>query len=297
MSIRRPALSLAAIIGLGLLTLVLLVVLYLATGAFSFSSTHAYAATSNEPGQTLFDQKCVACHTIGAGQKVGPDLKGITGKRDRDWLLSFITAPNQLIAQGDPIAQQLVQQYGLPMPNLGLSADDAKAVLAYIEAQSLIEATPALTTVQNTPPALTGDAGAGGDIFTGRMALQNGGPACLSCHNVSGSGLIGGGTVGKDLSAAYSTLGETAIGSLLKTTPFPMMKEVYEVQPLTDDEIVDVAAFLRDAGSTPSTSAQNPLLFFIISGVGVVLVIGIFQFLWRGRLAGVRRSLVKGGSK
>lgn len=289
--------SLAVIIVLGLLILIPLVVLYLATDALSASSTRVYAATSDEPGQTLFEQKCLACHNIGGGQKVGPDLKGITAKRDRDWLIRFITTPDKLIAQGDPIARQLVTEFGIPMPNLGLSADEAKAVLAYIEAQSQTEATPVLTSGQKTPAALTGDAGAGSNIFMGRTALKNGGPACLSCHNVSGSGLIGGGSVAKDLTMTYSVVGETGVLAILKTTPFPMMKEVYAVQPLTDDEIVNVAAFLRDAGSTPSTSAQNPMLFFIISGVGTVLVIGIFQFLWRGRLAGVRRPLVRGGSK
>ncbi len=30
------------------------------------------------PGETLFQAKCVACHTIGKGKLVGPDLKDVT---------------------------------------------------------------------------------------------------------------------------------------------------------------------------------------------------------------------------
>ena len=268
----------------------------------TFRSPRVYAAPD---GKTIFEQKCQGCHTIGGGQTVGPDLKGVTTSRDRDWLVRFITAPDKLIAQGDPIAQELLQQYGLPMPNLGVTEEDAEAILAYIDAQSA-ETRPTPTTTQAqlsiVTPAVTTttvsvNADAGRDLFIGKLALKNGGPACLSCHNASSVGLIGGGTVGKDLTTAYSTLGETAIGSLLKTTPFPMMKEIYTAKPLTDEEITSVVAFLKSASSAPSTTSQNPSLFLIIGGISALLIIGIFQWLWRGRLSGVRRPLVKGGSK
>ncbi|MDO8687437.1 MAG: hypothetical protein Q7K41_02490, partial [Dehalococcoidales bacterium] len=228
-----------------------------------------------------------------------------TASRDKDWLVRFITTPDKLIAQGDPIAQQMVQQYGLPMPNLGVTEEGATAVLAYIESQSsgnkpATITTPTPTTAVSPPVSTTAaitDPDAGRDLFTGKRALKNGGPSCLTCHTISSIGIIGGGTVAKDLTAAYITLGETGITSLLKTTPFPMMKEIYSAKPITDEEIASVLAFLKNAGSTPSSSSQNPSLFFIISGAVALLIIGLFQWLWRGRLSGVRRSLVKGGSK
>ena len=90
-----------------------------------------------EPGQAIFDQKCISCHSIGGGRIVGPDLKGVTEQRDRDWLIRFIVSPEKLIAQGDPLAERLVQEYdGISMPNMGLSESEAEEVLAYIEAQS-----------------------------------------------------------------------------------------------------------------------------------------------------------------
>lgn len=260
--------------------------------------TPVFAAMPAEQGQAIFEQKCQACHTIGGGRLVGPDLKGITTSRDKDWLVRFITTPDKLIAQGDPIAQQIVQEYGLAMPNLGLTDDDARAVLAYIESQSSETSTQTITTSQiTTTPIGTLDAATGKGLFTGKLALKNGGPACLSCHNVSSVGLIGGGTVGKDLTTAYSNLGEAGITSLLKTTPFPMMKEIYTAKPLTDAEISGVLAFLKEVSSTQSAPAQNPSLFFVIGGAGALLIIGLFQWLWRGRLSGVRRTLVKGGTK
>jgi len=269
-------------------------ILSLLTGFFI--SSPIYAATPAEQGQVIFEQKCKACHTIGGGRLVGPDLKGITASRDKDWLVRFITTPDKLIAQGDPIARQIVQEYGLPMPNLGVTEEGATAILAYIDAQSAGNKPATITTPVSTTAAIT-DPDAGRDLFTGKRALKNGGPSCLTCHTISSIGIIGGGTVAKDLTAAYITLGETGISSLLKTTPFPMMKEIYSAKPITDEEIASVLAFLKNAGSTPSSSSQNPSLFFIISGAVALLIIGLFQWLWRGRLSGVRRSLVKGGSK
>ncbi|MBI4607901.1 MAG: cytochrome c [Candidatus Rokubacteria bacterium] len=36
-------------------------------------------------GQAIFQEKCVSCHTIGGGRLVGPDLQGVTARRDREW--------------------------------------------------------------------------------------------------------------------------------------------------------------------------------------------------------------------
>jgi len=87
--------------------------------------------------RALFTQKCAGCHTIGKGRSVGPDLKGVTAERPRDWLVDFVVAPDKVIASGDPYAQQLVKQYGgLQMPNLGIPRADVETLLAYIEAES-----------------------------------------------------------------------------------------------------------------------------------------------------------------
>jgi mono/diheme cytochrome c family protein len=271
------------------------------TFSLVFSASAASAATPAEEGEAIFKQKCQACHTIGGGRTVGPDLKDITTKREKDWLVAFISTPEKLIEQDDPIAKELVQQYGLPMPNMGVREDDAEAILAYMEAasgQPVITPVPATggETQPASTPVLEPNARIGKFFFTGSLVFTNNGPACLSCHNVNTVGIIGGGTMGKDLSASYATMGKTAIDAILTTMPFPMMKAVYSGVPLTEEEVASVSAFLAEASSAPE-QRQNPNLFFIIGGAGALLLVGMFQLLWRGRLTGVRRSLVKGGSK
>lgn len=84
-------------------------------------------------GQMLFTQKCAGCHTIGGGKLLGPDLKGVTARRPRGWLIEFIVAPDRVIARGDPVAVELLKEYGLPMLNTGVSDAEAQEILAYIE--------------------------------------------------------------------------------------------------------------------------------------------------------------------
>ena len=92
----------------------------------------------------LFEQKCASCHTIGGGDRVGPDLRGIAERRPREWLLGFITAPDKMIAANDPVAVELLARFNrIAMPNLGLAEGEALALLDYIGAAGATAAPPA----------------------------------------------------------------------------------------------------------------------------------------------------------
>jgi len=85
-------------------------------------------------GEYLFSTKCSACHTLGQGTRVGPDLIGITQTRDRHWLAHYIASPDDMLKAGDPIARELVAKYKeLRMPNLLLSDEQIKDLIAYLD--------------------------------------------------------------------------------------------------------------------------------------------------------------------
>ncbi len=89
---------------------------------------------AQEPGQQIFDSLCTACHTIGGGKLIGPDLVGVTLRREDGWLKRQILEPQVLLAENDPIAMQLLQEANnIPMVPLGLSEADAIAVIAYMK--------------------------------------------------------------------------------------------------------------------------------------------------------------------
>jgi mono/diheme cytochrome c family protein len=101
-------------------------------------TSYAESATlAVDVGRYTFGYHCAACHTIGGGAQIGPDLNGVTARRDRDWLRRFIAAPDRMNADGDAIAVGLRQAYGKArMPNLDLSDEDVAAVIDYIDGQS-----------------------------------------------------------------------------------------------------------------------------------------------------------------
>ena len=84
-------------------------------------------------GQYLFSTRCASCHTIGNGPSVGPDLRGVTNTRPRNWLARFIATPDRLLAQKDPIATALFKTYNkIQMPNLSLDKEDVEALLDFL---------------------------------------------------------------------------------------------------------------------------------------------------------------------
>ena len=90
-----------------------------------------------DKGQLLFQSRCSACHTIGAGDRLGPDLLGVTSRRERGWLARFVARPEQMLAEGDPIATSLFRKYNrVRMPNLELGSAEVASLLSYLEAQT-----------------------------------------------------------------------------------------------------------------------------------------------------------------
>ncbi|HEY2029612.1 MAG TPA: SCO family protein [Myxococcales bacterium] len=82
----------------------------------------------------MFKSRCAACHTIGGGDAVGPDLKGLLTRRDRTWARRYMTEPDKMLAEHDPVAVSLFEKYRqVRMPNLSLSPEDVEALLLLID--------------------------------------------------------------------------------------------------------------------------------------------------------------------
>ena len=237
-------------------------------------------------GQTLFETQCRACHSLGADRVIGPGLEGISERRDRAWLVAFITVPDRMIADGDPIATGLLEEYQVPMPNLGLTETQAESILAFLAGAEA--AAPAASAPPTRLP--DGDAAIGRQLFTGERRLEEGGAACISCHNVAGLGPLGGGTLAKDLSGAAALYG-VGLPAVLEMPPYPAMQAIYADRPIAPGEVANLSAFLAAAeqGDTPANS-RFP---FPAAGFGgLVLLAASAGLLWRGRLRGVRKPLI-----
>jgi protein SCO1/2 len=94
-------------------------------------------AMSSQPGQALFKKMCAPCHTIGVGDRVGPDLRGVTARRDKSWLEEFIQNPSKMRAKQDPTALALAAEYpAVRMPAVGLAAADAADLISYLSEET-----------------------------------------------------------------------------------------------------------------------------------------------------------------
>ena len=101
--------------------------------------TYAAASTlkMKSPGQYLFAARCAACHTIGHGVRIGPDLLGVTNVRDHDWLARFIQRPDEVLAAKDPLAMYLFKKYkGVQMPNTRLGPEDVQKIIAFLDLET-----------------------------------------------------------------------------------------------------------------------------------------------------------------
>jgi cytochrome c2 len=262
-------------------------------GIWAALPTVANAADA-DAGKQTFQEKCTACHTVGSGPLVGPDLKGVTTRRPREWLEQWIAAPDAVLAKKDPYATNLLHQFhDLPMPNQGLSASQVTDVITYLETSASGAAAQPSATQTASAPAVQGNPETGKELFTGVARFQNGGPPCMACHSVGGIGALGGGQLGPDLTDVVTRLGGAAgVNAFVGGSPTPTMKAVWSQRPLTTEERASVVAFLAQAGVS-ERPAQAIWQLAGLAALGVVILLAIAAFNWRNRLRfGVRRPMV-----
>jgi mono/diheme cytochrome c family protein len=268
--------------------------LLLAAGLTALWASMASAAPPSQSaadGEAIFKAKCTACHTIGGGVLVGPDLKGVTQRADPVWLASFIAAPDKLFAESDPAATALLRQFNnVQMPNLGLSQTQVAALIAYLETQGGATGTPQPTQpITTTLPA--GDSKRGEDLFLGLAHLQAGGPPCMGCHSIDKEGALGGGVLGPNLGQAFAKYGGAGLAAALANIPFPTMKPIFANHPLAPQDQADLRAFLEAKAGAQLVNTEWLVIGLSLAGLFGALI--VIWFIWRHRLRGVRRPLVK----
>jgi mono/diheme cytochrome c family protein len=252
---------------------------------------------AQDPGEKVFKTTCFACHTIGGGRLVGPDLAGVNGRRSQEWLAKFILSSQSLIKGGDADAITLLEEYnGILMPDSILSEQQVKDVLSYIKTASSEvmaagrdDATEAVQPVSEVAqPPSEEDILKGQELFQGSIRFENGGAACNSCHDVRNDAVIGGGILAAELTTVFSRMGRAGVKAILGQAPFPVMQVAYQDKSLTDEEVISMVAFLEYADSEEYNQLPRDYgIGLFISGVaGAAILFALFAFLWRGRKVG-----------
>ena len=113
--------------------MILLATVFLTFNLFAFDAGKYYEKT------------CTVCHTIGGGDKIGPDLAGLSKRRKVEWIVKFVNYPDGMIngdeeeagyEKADPIAKKV---YALYKPQMmaehELSKEQIQAILKYIDSK------------------------------------------------------------------------------------------------------------------------------------------------------------------
>ena len=248
-------------------------------------------ASAQESGKDIFQKTCAACHSIGAGRLVGPDLKGVGDLRPEDWLIKFIKSSADMVKSGDKTAQALFDEYKMPMPDQALSDAQIKLVLAHIK-----EAGGAATgkdTAGAAAPLATAPAAEatpaeillGADLFYGKVRFANGGPSCNACHHIRSDEHLGGGVLAAELSLVFSRMGKEGVSAILTGNPFPAMGVAYAGKAFSDKEIHALVAFLQKVDQEHAHQMPKQWGWRMASaGTGGILVLlGIFSLAGRRR--------------
>jgi len=98
---------------------------------------HAQGAPADvKRGKSLFESKgCNGCHSIGGGRRAGPDLKGVTERRSREWLQKWIKDPDAMLASDSTAKQLLAEAKGIKMVNAHLSDADINALIDFLDSK------------------------------------------------------------------------------------------------------------------------------------------------------------------
>jgi mono/diheme cytochrome c family protein len=281
----------------------ILVLLTIVVTTIAVATIAVTPALGQSPAATLFEKGCYSCHNIGGGDKQGPDLRGVSSRRSKEWIHKFIVSPSALNRSGDATAADLFRRFApVVMPDQALSPEQIDGLLAMIDELTAKNGTFTPAGAKLSRPITKEDIPKGLKLFTGEVRLHNGGPACIGCHSVEGVGAFGGGTLGPDLSQVNIRYRDPELIGILQNPAFPTMQSQFAAHPLTPEEIARLFALFRDQAALaihapPDLGKGGGLRtesrFIIVGGSLLVLSMGAMNFFWRKRLKGVREEIVR----
>jgi mono/diheme cytochrome c family protein len=210
------------------------------------------APAALEPSM-VFKTKCSSCHTFGKGDHVGPDLKGVTQRRPRPWLVAWIRSSETQIRRRDTVALALFHKYREQrMPDHDLSDAQIAALLDYFDAGGPEADEP--HRLRLAADATAQDVELGRKLFLGEVRFAAGAAACVLCHSVSTLTRLGG-SLAPDLGGAYQRYLDWALDQRLRHPCLPGAVNP-AVSRVAESESFALRAFFRAAGGALATVSR-----------------------------------------
>jgi cytochrome c551/c552 len=84
-----------------------------------------------DSGMAMYGLKCASCHKLTDEKMVGPGWKGVTKRREPEWIMNFVTNTKEMLNK-DTTAQAMLEVCLVEMPNQNLSDLDARKMLEFM---------------------------------------------------------------------------------------------------------------------------------------------------------------------
>jgi len=147
--------------------------------------------------------------------------------------------------------------------------------------------------------AITPQAEMGKAYFQGTERFENGGPSCITCHNVTHDGVYSGGLFAKDLTDYFETgILKDGLSGWLGAPDPPAMAASYNNNPLNEEERMSLTAFLKYASATRANQQDRSALLgldmaqvkmLVYGAIGLIVLFGAVTVLWSNR----KKKMVK----
>ena len=92
-------------------------------------TTPTDAATHD--GAAVFQERCASCHTVGGGDREGPDLARAALRRDPLWVRAMIDRPDSMFA-ADSAARRLLVSHGIDSTEATAANPDLRALADFL---------------------------------------------------------------------------------------------------------------------------------------------------------------------
>jgi len=194
-------------------------------------------------GEAQFRKACTYCHSFGHGDRVGPDLMGVSTAYSDTWLGAWIDFPKEMVAAG-AYDDDTLANYKYVMPDLLHPPADVWDIVDFLVTQGT-------TPIDDTPPLPMepGDA----NFEASKQVYFN---HCAGCH-----GLYRTGATGPNIGEARAQeIGTDGLGAILRYGTPAGMGNFGQSGILTDEQITHLAAYLQlpppDAPPLPMADIQ-----------------------------------------
>lgn len=242
----------------------------------------------SQEGEDLFKKQCSVCHTIGGGKLVGPDLAGVTERREREWLQSFIKNSQAMIQSGDPIAVQVYEENNKAiMPAFTqLSDGEINGIIDYISNWKPQETVAVKVDINKKTGFTEAEFLRGQRLFHGLIDLENGGRFnCTNCHNTVTSDSLNWNPSAIDLAQAFMDTSGNNIYQTLAQPVSDLMQKAHQGMKFSEQEIYYISAYLAHISQDqlePHRTFPFKLMLFLV--FGLLMTLAIIDLLFTRRI-------------